>query len=485
MDENLSTQSAAEEQRKDVILAVDKKSKTVAAVKGIDENGELETVPPKAEFNNDFLRIDSHADGVDNFLSNFLRQLKDPTRFDFFKVDENELEKVASAIQENLKNPTPQGDELMDKHRIDPQQLEKEKQHEQTYIDPAKIDWGSIEKNTGITKEKLGKDYEKMLKGDPSDGIYFVKSVHDGVDLSGDARLSFRKQEDGSVTLKSHGILAEPRLDFPYFGHNFTPEDKENLLKTGNMGRDVPLKNYKTGELTPSFISVDKVTKELVNMPVSWLRIPDEKNGVKLDDKMKSDLAAGKGVYSDQWISKKGERFAATLQVNAQKRGLEFIFPERKQRKQEQQREDSNRKDRIPTKVAGVALKEDQQKELAKRDANHLVHVTDMTDGKGVKFDSYIIMNPDKPGVKFLGNNPDKAKAKAQAIYPTNDHKVQVAVNSEGKTNEATKHSNEPMKPKQTKPTEPQKRKQDEKKEQKSEQKQDNGKPAKSKGRKM
>ncbi|MCC8095593.1 MAG: hypothetical protein LIP05_09640 [Tannerellaceae bacterium] len=72
MDENLSTQSADEEQKKDVILAVDKKRKTVVAVKGIDKNGELQTVSPKPEFNNDSLGLDSHDNGLDNFLSNFL-----------------------------------------------------------------------------------------------------------------------------------------------------------------------------------------------------------------------------------------------------------------------------------------------------------------------------------------------------------------------------------------------------------------------------
>ncbi len=71
----------------------------------------------------------------------------------------------------------------------------------------------------------------------------------------------------------------------------------------------------------------------------------------------------------------------ATLQVNAQKAWTGIYFSRTQaSRNSEQQREDSNQKDRIPTKVAGVALKEDQQKELAKRDANHLVHVTGMTD---------------------------------------------------------------------------------------------------------
>ena len=42
-------------------------------------------------------------------------------------------------------------------------------------------------------------------------------------------------------------------------------------------------------------------------------------------------------------------------------------------------------------------------------------------------------------------------------------HKTQVAVNNEGKTNEATKHLKEPLKSEQTEPTADQKQKQERK----------------------
>ena len=67
-------------------------------------------------------------------------------------------------------------------------------------------------------------------------------------------------------------------------------------------------------------------------------------------------------------------------------------------------------------------------------------------------------------------------------MTPAAESKTQVAVNNEGKTNEATKHSKEPLKQGQTQPT----AKQVEKKEQKQqEQKQFPVAPKKSKGRKM
>ena len=45
----------------------------------------------------------------------------------------------------------------------------------------------------------------------------------------------------------------------------FRKKDKKNLLETGNMGRVVELKG-RNGEYIPSFISLDKMTNEVVAM---------------------------------------------------------------------------------------------------------------------------------------------------------------------------------------------------------------------------
>ena len=48
-----------------------------------------------------------------------------------------------------------------------------------------------------------------------------------------DARLSLIPQENGQVGLAVHGIRKEPKLERPYFGFNFSEEDKKKfgLLK--------------------------------------------------------------------------------------------------------------------------------------------------------------------------------------------------------------------------------------------------------------
>ena len=75
------------------------------------------------------------------------------------------------------------------------------------------------------------------------------------------------------------------------------------------MGRIVNLKNYITGEMIPSFVSVDKVTNELVSMRASSVQIPDEIKGVKLSKEQQQALREGKGVFLENMISNRKNPF--------------------------------------------------------------------------------------------------------------------------------------------------------------------------------
>lgn len=493
MDVNSNYKSGSDEQMMDILLVFDKEKKTINAVKGIDENGELQTVPPKQEHNNDFLKVDKQGNALENFLKNFFSQLKDPTRFSFFKVAPEDTERTVKIIQENIKNPTPAADEMLDKIRIKPKDLKVENPKESTtqeqkpdtnkyFIDPNKINWDDL-KNLGITKEQLEKSkaLEPMLRGYKSPSTFPIEANFGSMVMKTDARLSFRPDSEGNVVLAIHGIRKEPELDRPFFGHQFTDEDKKNLRETGNMGRIVDVKNYRTGELVPSFISIDKQTNELVSMKASSLKLPDEIKGVKLDEKQKAALMEGKAVFLENMISAKNKPFSAFVQVNAEKRSLEFIFPEKEQKQTQQQgqqqRNDQPEGVRIPKSLAGVELSDKQQADLR---ADKTIYVKGLKDKEGQEYNAYVKVNHEKGKLDFYKFNPDKAKEKAKEITPANEHKTQVAVNSEGKTNEATKHTKEPLKPGQATPTGEQKKKREEKKE---EQKPD--KPKKSQGRKM
>lgn len=480
MDVNSNNKSGSDEQMMDILLVFDKEKKTISAVKGIDENGELQTVPAKQEHNNDFLKVDKQGNALENFLKNFFSQLKDPTRFSFFKVAPEDTERTVRIIQENIKNPTPAADEMLDKIRIEPKDLKAENPKESTaqeqkpdtnnyFIDLNKIDWDSL-KNLGITKEQLEKSkaLEPMLRGYKSPSTFPIEANFGTMVMKTDARLSFRPDSEGNVVLAIHGIRKQPKLDRPFFGHQFTDEDKKNLQETGNMGRVVDIKNYRTGELIPSFISIDKQTNELVSMKASSLKLPDEVKGVKLDEKQKVVLMEGKAVWLENMVSAKNKPFSAFVQVNAEKCSLEFIFPEKEQKQTQQQgqqqRNDQPEGVRIPKSLAGVELSDKQQADLR---ADKTIYVKGLKDKEGQEYNAYVKVNHEKGKLDFYKFNPDKAKEKAKEITPANEHKMQVAVNSEGKTNEATKDIGEPLKIAQNQPTEKQVEKQEKVKENK------------------
>ena len=78
MDEKIKDQ--------EVLLVKDPKDENLKAVSGTNEKGALKTVPPTAEHEQSFLKFDKHSNALENFLSNFMRQFKNPTQFHFFKV---------------------------------------------------------------------------------------------------------------------------------------------------------------------------------------------------------------------------------------------------------------------------------------------------------------------------------------------------------------------------------------------------------------
>ncbi|WP_026713483.1 DUF3945 domain-containing protein [Flavobacterium daejeonense] len=441
----------AEDQFSDILLVFDKKKKKIEVVKGIDKNGELKTMPAIKKNESQFMRIDKHGDLFSNFFSNFLQQLKNPTHFNFFRVAAHEGINVANKMQKEVDNPTQEGEKLFSQHeiRIDYKQQNKNiMETTQSTTETSEyrfkleqIDWNAMS-NLGLSKERLEKMklLDPLLKGYKTNELVPI-SLDLGTSITRmDARLSLQTKEDGQVVVAIHGIRKEPQLNFPFFGHEFTKEDKENLLKTGNMGRVVDLTNPKNGETIPSIISVDRLTKELIALRTDRIKIPDEIKGVKLDEQQKQTLAEGKALYIEGMISKKGEPFNAAVQFNADKCYVEFLFDRTNNMQSVSQQQD------IPRVFRGKELDEQQYQKFQE---GQTVYVSGLIDKKGKEYQGYITFDKETSKTNFSFDNPNKMKEKAQ---PKEESKTQVAVNSEGKTNEATKNIKEPLKTEQNNP---------------------------------
>ena len=81
-----------------------------------------------------------------------------------------------------------------------------------------------------------------------------------------------------------------------------------------------------------------------------------------------------------------------------------------------------------------------------------------MTDKKGKQFNAYVRPNHEKVKFDFSRRKPEQSQI--YEIKPDNASRTQVAVNSEGKTDEATKHVGEPLQREQTVPANEQQRRQ-------------------------
>lgn len=143
MDENRMKPSVSDGQKNDVLLVHDKRAGTVNVVKGVDTDGNLQTVPPTQKHASEFMRVDNNSDPFTNFFSNFYRKINDTEGLGFFRCNFSVVEQNAEAIRQGNK----QG-EMLRVPKPDFHEFPKN----QYRIDPAKIDWESLKK-IGITEK--------------------------------------------------------------------------------------------------------------------------------------------------------------------------------------------------------------------------------------------------------------------------------------------------------------------------------------------
>lgn len=452
------------EELSDILLVLDKRKMKIQAVTGIRDDGELKTTDPIKENQNQFMRIDKTGDLFSNFFSNFFSQIKNPTNFSFFRVSGADAVNAADKMQKQIDNPTTQGVDLMNKLEVKTDELQDKLTLNKTIMEdtskqikngeyryqPEQIEWETMS-NLGLSKEKLEKlnVLEPLLKGYKTNELVSVSLNFGKVISKMDARLSLQPNDKGQLVVAIHGIRKEPQLNFPFFGHEFSKEDKNNLLTTGNMGRVVDLKNLKTGEMMPSVISIDRLTNELIALKSEYIKIPDDIKGIKLNEAQKEILREGKPLYLEGMLSKKGDSFDATVQFNADKRYVEFLFDHGKQEqkvKNKIQTENKGSLKEIPNTFRGKELNSDQYQQFKEGET---VYLTGLIDKKGVEYNGYITLNKENGTTDFSFQHPDIYTDK---IKPTESHKTQTAVNSEGKTNETTKNIKEPLKSAQKRP---------------------------------
>ena len=517
---------AKKKSEKDVLIVRDEKTGEISVVAGLDADGSPKRTPAKAENAQSFLQFDRHGDVLDNFFKNFFRQCKEPSRFGFYRVAADQADKLLEVIKDLLKDP--EGNkEMLAPHKVDTSGYEKKVQEEQSAekqeqpeqkqddepkkqegmeqkneqnqenpqqaqsnrgyqpIDESKINWKELEEKWGVKRDDLEKsgDLDRMLNYGKSD-LVRVSPNFGGEAFELDARLSFKKDGEGNVSLVPHFIRKEQKLD-EYKEHKFSDEDRKNLRETGNLGRVVDIVDRETGEIIPSYISIDRKTNEITDIPANKVRIPERIGKTEITKQEQDMLRAGLPVRDKLIERNDGRKFVTTLQVNVEQRGVEFVPGTGKsprtaqtqetkgdtsksqaqggenaaQTKKEQRRNTWTNEDgsiRPISKWSGVSFTDQQKADYV---AGKAVKLENVTDKQGFHATMYIKFNPEKGRPYRYDTNPDNA----QQVAPSNESRTQVAVNNDGKTNEATKNLREPLQKGQTNPKDARQQQQQEK----------------------
>ena len=517
----------------DVLVVRDEKTGEISVVAGLSRDGTPKRAPAKSENTSDFLRFDRNSDLMDSFFRNFFRQCKEPSRFGFYRIAADQVENLLGVMKELLKDPEA-NKEILSAHKVDTSNYEKEaKQSEGQAKETASSDDASkTQANTekenvsseqtnekendmeqkpeqnateqqaqtapGVKQNlisgndvnlqelgaKYGIDFNSMNEKDMKallnygkTGLVIVKPTFGGEQIEIQARLSFRKDDNDQLQLVPHFVRNEPKLDVAYKGYTFTPEDKKNLLQNGNLGKVVDFPDKNTGELRPHFISIDRLTNEIVDIPTNKVRIPDTigKTPITKDDKRV--LYSGVPLRKEIELAN-GRKFTPLLQVNVEQRGVEFVPGSTRQAQGQKQNGDKKQTaDKQEQKAEGDAggqkkqqdpnhwLNEDGtirrlntyfKKELTEQQkddyvAGKTIEIKEVPNKNGSgTYTAYVKFDFDKMQPRSYRNNPDLKQAKEQ--IPTNENKVQVAVNEQGKTHEATKHTKDPLSPGQSAP---------------------------------
>ena len=448
-------------------------------VKGIDKKGNIDAIDPMKAKETDFLKIDKHADPIENFFKNFFNQAKNPSHTGFYAVTVDMLDKILHMKEEDLQkyriNPKDYMNQQEQSTKESEKQVQIEKKEEKMdttteqktefkQFDTNRIPESEYQKY-GIKPENLEGELKAMSYGYKSPHLVDINPKIEGVDYPMKARLSLEEQPDGSLKFVPHPQQQQVDLDKPFQGIMLPNDVKENLLATGNAGRVVELQP--NGEKVPSLVSIDKLTNRLEAVPLDKLTVSQNLKGTELSSEQQQALKEGKKVLVEEMTSKNTigtdnpRKFDAYVQFNAAKGGYDFSYDgldrnkyrqENKREQSQSQNDDQQHKVRIPKKLLGVDLDDKQQNSL--REGKSVYVQGMLKDEKGEPFNAYVKVNQEKGKLDFFKWNPDRAKKQGADIKVAEGNKTQVAVNSQGKTNEATKHSKEPLKQGQQQPTE-------------------------------
>lgn len=497
MDEKLKNDA------KKVMLVQDSSSGQLKAVTNVDKDGNIQTVEPTKANLASLLNVNTNDSFIEAFFKKMMEQADNPAHSGLSNPINKVFIMTESVFNKLVKMNFPP--EELEKYRVDPaaelaarqgqnpkvQQGGGDTTSQSTFqpMDVSKIDRADLERK-GIKWEDVEPHLKAMSYGHKSNKMVEMNPEMEpgGMRVPTKGRISLEEQPDGSIKAIPHYHQEKPNLDAPLHGTKLDDEAKANLMTTGNAGKVIELE-LTPGKKEPCYVTLDKMTNGLEVLPVSQIGPIDKIKGIELSEGQKLDFAAGRKVLVEGMTSRSGTKFDGYVQVNASDKKFDFTYDgldrnryaqenkeirqqkkaEGRETKKEVSRGEDKKEIFIPKKLLGVELDEKQIKSLEAGKATYVKAM--MKDGQDQPFNAWVKPNYEKGKLDFFKWNPDYAKKQGATVKPAAESKTQVAVNSEGKTNEATKKVDKPLQQGQQKPTESQQKKQDENKQRQNPQK--------------
>ena len=204
----------------------------VQAVSEIDGEGKVRTVPAEEKNENSFLKFEKNSSILENFIKNFLSQLKEPTHFRLIRMTIHDYKQNKQAIRDlSQGKETDTVKEFLKRYEIRPRENREQSKNEKEKETMAKkqnpqekaqqpvqtsqtqeqqapryrynenmVNWEALEK-IGVSKASLEQQglLDSMLKGYKTNKLVPLTLTLTSAKVKLDARLSFIAMPDGQI----------------------------------------------------------------------------------------------------------------------------------------------------------------------------------------------------------------------------------------------------------------------------------------------
>ena len=419
------------------------------------ELSEDDTLPTKSKKGNVKL-LDVRQN--DNPLTAFMRNLTAhldamDTKGDLksiYVVSANKLDQFFERLHNRF---IPQNNLALTNNEFSVENLRKEEKliNDGKMIDPAKVDWKKLENDFGVKADWLARNgqMDKLLHFQQTDAVKVTLPPKPGYDEGFDTKARFSLTKEGNIRY----TLFAPKVDLdqPFMGHSWSEQDKQSLMHDGNLGRPIDLQKS-NGEINSYYVSIDPQTNRLSLMRADQFKVPEKLGVVDLTPDQQKDLQDGKMVLVEgmRRINSNGvvvgNPYNTHIQVNADKRGIEFIFDPKKDFMQRYEEDRKYLKEEwdtrhkfagIPRYKYGKELTEEQRFALG---YGKTLYLEGLKKKDGTTFSTYLQVN-DQGVLRSYSSDPSLIDDKVNKVAYKNERSKKETVTNTVKKEVKTKKS--------------------------------------------